>query len=75
MSEESSSAIVITVAIDDPVLAGRLASLLDGVEGLRVAAPGEAATVAEFAGAPSDKSGSGQSATRRRRNLFAGTQR
>ena len=46
MSEESSPSIVIAVAIDDPVLADRLASLLDGVEGLRVAAPGEAATLA-----------------------------
>lgn len=46
MSEESSPSIVIAVAIDDPVLADRLASLLGGVQGLRVAAPGEAATVA-----------------------------
>ena len=46
MSEETSPTIVIAVEIDDPVLADRLASLLDGVEGLRLAAPGEAADVA-----------------------------
>jgi len=38
--------IVIAVEIEDPVLADRLASLLGGVAGLRLAAPGEAATVA-----------------------------
>ena len=46
MSEETSPAIVLAVEIDDPVLADRLAALLDGVEGLRLAAPGEAATLA-----------------------------
>lgn len=46
MSEEPSPSIVIAVEIDDPVLADRLAALLDGVEGVRLAAPGEAATVA-----------------------------
>ena len=49
MSEETEPAIVIAVEIDDPVLADRLASLLDGIEGLRLAAPGEAATVAIIA--------------------------
>jgi DNA-binding CsgD family transcriptional regulator len=43
---EEQPAIVIAVEIDDPVLADRLASLLDGIEGLSLAAPGEAATVA-----------------------------
>ena len=46
MSEESSPSIVIAVEIDDPVLADRLVALLEGVEGLRLAAPGEAANVA-----------------------------
>jgi DNA-binding CsgD family transcriptional regulator len=45
VSEKTSPAIVIAVEIDDPALADRLASLLDGVAGLRLAAPGEAATV------------------------------
>ncbi len=45
MSEQSSPAIVVVVEIDDPTLADRLASLLEGVAGLRLAAPGEAATV------------------------------
>ena len=46
MSGEPSPPIVVAVEIDDPVLADRLASLLDGVEGVRLAAPGEAANVA-----------------------------
>ncbi len=46
MSEKNSPAIVVAVEIDDPALADRLAALLDGVAGLRLAAPGEAATVA-----------------------------
>jgi DNA-binding CsgD family transcriptional regulator len=46
VSEETRPAIVIAVELDDPDLADRLASLLDGIEGLRLAAPGEAATVA-----------------------------
>ena len=46
MSEETSPAIVLAVEIDDPVLADRLAALLDGVAGLRLVAPGEAATLA-----------------------------
>ena len=46
MSDKPSPSVVIAVEIDDPVLADRLAALLEGVEGVRVAAPGEAATVA-----------------------------
>ena len=46
MSKGTSPTIVIAVEIGDAGLADRLASLLDGVEGLRLAAPGEAATVA-----------------------------
>ena len=46
MSEQLSSAIVVAIEIGDPALADRLASLLGGVAGLRLAAPGEAATVA-----------------------------
>jgi DNA-binding CsgD family transcriptional regulator len=46
VNEEPQPTIVIAVEIDDPVLADRLAALLDGVEGLRLAAPGEAANVA-----------------------------
>jgi DNA-binding CsgD family transcriptional regulator len=46
VSEATSPAIVVAIEIDDPALADRLASLLDGVAGLRLAAPGEAATVA-----------------------------
>ena len=46
MSEELSPAIVVVIEIGDPALADRMASLLGGVAGLRLAAPGEAATVA-----------------------------
>jgi DNA-binding CsgD family transcriptional regulator len=55
--EESSPSIVIAVAIDDPVLADRLASLLGSVQGLRVAAPGEAATVVIVAHDPRGAAG------------------
>ena len=46
MSDEPSPSIVIAVEIDDPVLADRLAALLDGVKGVRLAVPGERANVA-----------------------------
>jgi DNA-binding CsgD family transcriptional regulator len=44
VSEEPAS-IVVAIEIDDPTLADRMASLLGGVAGLRLAAPGEPATV------------------------------
>ncbi|TPQ35121.1 helix-turn-helix transcriptional regulator [Bradyrhizobium guangdongense] len=43
MSADETTDIAISVEIDDPVLADRLAAMLDGVAGLRLAAPGEAA--------------------------------
>jgi DNA-binding CsgD family transcriptional regulator len=46
VSEATQPTIVIAVEIDNPDLADRLASLLDGIEGLRLAATGEAASVA-----------------------------
>ena len=52
MSEATQPTIVIAVEIDNPVLADRLASLLDGIEGLRLAAPGETATVAIISRVP-----------------------
>ena len=45
MSEEPSTAIVVAIEIDDPALADRMASLLGGVAGLRLAVPGEPAAV------------------------------
>ena len=45
MNETTEPAIVVAVEIDDPVLADRLASLLAGIAGLRLAAPGEAAVI------------------------------
>lgn len=41
MSDEAAPDIVIALEIDDPALADRLATLLGGVAGLRLAAPGE----------------------------------
>ncbi|MGE5159698.1 MAG: response regulator transcription factor [Gemmatimonas sp.] len=38
--------ILVSVEIDDPVLADRIVALLGGVAGLRLAGPGEAASVA-----------------------------
>ena len=49
MSETTSPPIVIGIEIDDPELADRLVSLLGGVAGLRLAAPGEVANVAVVA--------------------------
>jgi len=46
VSEAIEPAIVLAIEVDDPVLADRLASLLGGVAGLRLAAPGEAAAIA-----------------------------
>ncbi|WP_027577991.1 LuxR C-terminal-related transcriptional regulator [Bradyrhizobium sp. Ai1a-2] len=46
MSEQTSLPLVIAIDIGDPALADRLASLLGGVPGLRLAAPGEAASIA-----------------------------
>jgi DNA-binding CsgD family transcriptional regulator len=46
VSEEPLPSITIAIEIDDPALADRLASLLGGVAGLALAAPGQAADVA-----------------------------
>ena len=46
MSEEVAPVVVVAIEISDPALADRLASLLGGVTGIRLATPGEAATVA-----------------------------
>ena len=46
MSEKTSPVIVIAIDIADPALADRLALLLGGVTGIRLAGPGEAATLA-----------------------------
>ena len=46
MSEEVAPVVVIAIEISDPALADRLALLLGGVIGIRLARPGEAAAVA-----------------------------
>jgi DNA-binding CsgD family transcriptional regulator len=43
VSEPKTAEIVLSLEIDDPALAGRLAALLGNVAGLRLAAPGEQA--------------------------------
>ncbi len=43
---ETPSPVVVSIEIDDPALADRMASLLGGVAGLRLAVPGEPASVA-----------------------------
>ena len=45
MSERPSPAIVVAIEIDDPGVADQMASLLGGVAGLHLAAPGEQADV------------------------------
>jgi DNA-binding CsgD family transcriptional regulator len=47
---EKPAPIVVGIEIDDPALADRLASLLGGVAGLCLAAPGEPATVTVVSG-------------------------
>ena len=60
MSEPAAPDLVIALEIDDPALADRLATLLGGVAGLRLAVPGEPATAVivargrDGAGAASD---------------------
>ncbi|OAF07680.1 helix-turn-helix transcriptional regulator [Bradyrhizobium centrolobii] len=44
MSEDTTPEIVLALEIDDPALADRLAALLGGVAGLRLAGPGEQAS-------------------------------
>ena len=46
MSEEVAPVVVVAIEISDAALADRLASLLGGATGIRLAAPGEAAAVA-----------------------------
>jgi DNA-binding CsgD family transcriptional regulator len=46
VSEEAAPVVVVAIEISDPALADRLASLLGGVTGIRLATPGEAAAVA-----------------------------
>jgi DNA-binding CsgD family transcriptional regulator len=46
VSEEVAPVVVVAIEISDAALADRLASLLGGVTGIRLAAPGEAAAVA-----------------------------
>ena len=46
MNDAASPVIVVAIEIADAALADRLASLLSGVAGIRLAAPGEEATVA-----------------------------
>ena len=52
MSEDSAPEIVLALEIDDPALADRLAVLLGNIAGLRLAAPGEAATATVMARDP-----------------------
>lgn len=52
MSEDNAPEIVLSLEIDDPVLADRLATLLGSVAGLRLAAPGETATATVIARDP-----------------------
>jgi len=57
VSEETSPTITIAIEIDDPALADRLASLLGGVAGLALAAPGQAADIAIV---PRERPGNGE---------------
>ena len=52
MSEDNAPEIELALEIDDPALADRLAVLLGNIAGLRLAAPGEAATATVMARDP-----------------------
>ena len=52
MSEDNAPEIVLSLEIDDPALAVRLATLLGSVAGLRLAAPGETAAASVVARDP-----------------------
>lgn len=52
MSEDNAPEVVLALAIDDPALADRLATLLGNIAGLRLAAPGETATATIIARDP-----------------------
>lgn len=52
MSEDNAPEIVLSLEIDDPTLADRLATLLGNVAGLRLATPGETATASVVARDP-----------------------
>jgi DNA-binding CsgD family transcriptional regulator len=58
VSEETSPTITIAIEIDDPALADRLASLLGGIAGLALAAPGQTADIAIV---PRERPGIGES--------------
>ncbi|MET4804112.1 LuxR C-terminal-related transcriptional regulator [Bradyrhizobium sp. LB11.1] len=52
MSEDKTPDIVLSLEVDDPALADRLATLLGSVAGLRLAAPGETAAATVVARDP-----------------------
>ena len=55
MSDETTAPIVVAIEIGDGALRDRLAALLGAVAGLRLATPGEAASVAIVARDPRDR--------------------
>jgi DNA-binding CsgD family transcriptional regulator len=59
VSADSAPEIVISLEVDDPNLADRLASLLGGVAGLRLAEPGETGMLALVSRDPTVIAGSG----------------
>jgi DNA-binding CsgD family transcriptional regulator len=71
VSAETPTPIVIVIEIDEPALADRLASLLGRVEGLRLAAPGEPATVAVVSRGGDTNSVSDFNLTPRERDVLA----
>jgi len=64
-------ALVIAVDVDDPALADRLIALLGEAKGIRLAAPGEAATLAVVSRPQRERSGAGDFAlTPRERDVL-----
>lgn len=70
MSEDAAAPIVVAITVDDAALADRLAALLGGVPGLRLAVPGEAAAVAVVSGGPLPAEPAGIVLTPRERDVL-----
>jgi DNA-binding CsgD family transcriptional regulator len=68
---DTAEAIALAIEIDDPALADRLASLLAGIDGLRLAAPGEAAGIAVVSRSPKARDGAEIELTPRELDVLA----
>jgi DNA-binding CsgD family transcriptional regulator len=71
VSEENSPPLIVAIEVGDAVLADRLAALLAGVAGLKLAAPGETASIALISRDPQSAEHSDIELTPRERDVLA----